>query len=66
MAGADGVELELIFGQEASAWADLFAIIDVVAGQLLERPIVERLVVGFEGDQVVVHQIVEAIRQFPR
>ena len=34
-------------------------------GQLLQRPVIERFLVGLEGDQVVRRQLFQALRQRP-
>src|SRR5262249_7723524 len=45
---------------------DLFAVIDAVCYQLAQRPAIQRLPEGFETDQVVRRQFLEAIGQLPR
>ena len=41
----------------------MLAIIDIVPGQLLQRPIVQRLVQRFVADQIMVRQRIKPIGQ---
>src|SRR5262245_12603053 len=43
--------------------ADLLPVVDIVTGQLLQRPVVQRLAERLEADQVVIDQVLHAVRQ---
>jgi hypothetical protein len=43
------------------AGADLLAIVDIMAGQFLEGPVIERFTMRFETDEVMSHEVIKPI-----
>ena len=62
--GTDPIKTKGVFGQQSAAYrTDLLTTIDKVAEQLVQGPIVERLLERFVAEQVMLSQVIQTIRE---